>query len=330
MATRIECYYGESGAAKSSAIAALIEKIFRETGKSFRGYVGDGSAATYQDWGLVDVGAVHLCDYTIRDWPVTTLQQICEGMWPEDPEDPKSKMRKLTPEELARTAGWFIEGLSVGSNYLMGNKKGGLAEQSGRGVKIGQDSPISIKDLDTSQTGAYVAGSGPGTTVGGNPPAHYNVAQRQMLTNIERTKQLPGLVIWSAHERAGEDSVTAEKVIGPEVAGKALSAGLSKFFNNTLHFTIATKVTGKTADATTGKSVSGVVNEYRLYTRDHMDPDGLTAVKYKAVIRTPRPDLIRDYYVSAKPGAHVIEFYEDLAKAKAAQIADITTSINNN
>ena len=328
MATRIECYYGESGSAKSSAVAALIEKVFRETGKSFRVYVGDGSAATYQDWGLCDVGAVHLCDYTIRDWPVTTLQQITEGMWPEDPEDPKSKMRKLTPEELAKNAGWVLEGLSVGSNYLMGNKKGGLAEQAGRGVKIGQDSPISIKDLDTGPTGAYIQGSGPGTTVGGNPPAHYNVAQRQMLTNIERSKQLPGIVIWSAHERAGEDSVTQEKVIGPEVAGKALSAGLSKHFNNTLHFTIATKVTGKTADATTGKSVSGVLNEYRLYTRDHMDPDGLTAVKYKAVTRTPRPDMIRDYYVSAAPGQHLLAFYEDLAKAREAQKASINQQPN--
>ena len=323
MASRIDCFYGESGSTKSSGVAALIEKVFRETRKEFRIYVGDGSAATYIDWGLVDVGAVHLCDYTIRDWPVTTLQQICMGMWPEDVNDPNSKLRKLTPAELAKTAGWVFEGLSVASAYLMGNSKGGFAEQAGRGVKIGQDSPISIKDLETNATGGYVQGSGPGTVVGGNPPSHYNVAQRQMVTNIERTKQLPGLVVWTAHERAGEDSVTAEKVIGPEVAGKALSAGLSKMFNATLHFTIATKVTGKAADATTGKLVSGVLNDFRIYTRDHMDPDGLTAVKYKAVVRTPRPDMIRDYYTSEKPGQHLLDLYADLAKAREAQKADI-------
>jgi hypothetical protein len=316
--------YSETGGGKSSCIAALIAKVFRETGKSFRVYVGDGSAATYEDWGLVDVGAVHLMDYTMRDWPLTTMQQITEGMWPEDPLNPQSKMRRLTAPELAATAGWVYEGTSVASGYIMGNKKGGLAEQAGRGVKIGQDSPIMLKELDTNAQGNYVPGSGPGGTFGGNPISHYNVAQRHMLTNIERSKQLPGLVYWSGHERVGEDAVTSEKVIGPEVAGKALSAGLPKYFNNTLHATVAVKVGTKTADATTGKQVSGVFNEYRLYTRDHMDPDAITPVKYKAVIRTPRPDMIRDYYVSDKPGQNLLDFYADLQKAKEAQIAALS------
>jgi hypothetical protein len=298
--------------------------VFQETGKHFRVFVGDGSAATYQDWGLVDVGAVHLTDYTIRDWPLSVTQQITEGLWPTDPDDPKSPMRRLTPAEYGALAGWVFEGTAVMSNYIMGHKKGGLAEQAGRGVKIGQDSPIMIKDLDTSASGQYIPNTGTGFTFGGNPVAHYNVAQRHMLTNIERTKQLPGLVFWTGHERVSEDGVTGEKVIGPEVAGRALSAGLPKYFNNTLHLTIATKVTAKTNDATTGKGVSGVLNDYRLYTRDHMDPDGLTLVKYKAVTRTPRPDLIKDFYTGTEPGQHLLDFYGDLQKAKEAQIATMS------
>lgn len=326
MASRIEMDYGEPGSGKSSGIAYMIAKIFRDTGKHFRVFVGDGSAATYIDWGLVDIGAVHLVDYTIRDWPLSVTQQITEGLWPSDPEDPKSPMRRLTSEETRTLAGWVFEGTSVMSNYIMGHKKGGLAEQAGRGVKIGQDSPIMIRDCDTTATGAYDPKTGTGMVFGGNPVAHYNVAQRHMLTNIERTKQLPGLVFWTAHERVATDSTTSEKVIGPEVAGSALSPGLSRYFNNTRHHTVATRSV-KAVDGTTGKSVSGIFNEFRLYTRDHSDPDGLTLVKYKAVVRTPRPDLIKDYYTSTTPGKNLSDFYDDLQAAKEAQLSTMSASV---
>jgi len=71
-----------------------------------------------------------------------------------------------------------------------------------------------------------------------------------------------------------------EKLIGPEIIGKAMTSWISREFSNTLHFTLATAVS-KTTDKQTGKNVGSANQEYRVYTRDHFDPDGLTMVKYR-------------------------------------------------
>jgi hypothetical protein len=72
---------------------------------------------------------------------MTTFSQLTQGYWPADVNDPKSPLLAPKAEDLAKLGVFGIEGLSVGAQYLMGDVKGGLAEQSGRGIKIGQDSP---------------------------------------------------------------------------------------------------------------------------------------------------------------------------------------------
>jgi hypothetical protein len=125
------------------------------------------------------------------------------------------------------------------------------------------------------------------------------------------------MIIWTHHERGAEDKLQGETVVGPEVAGSALTATLAREFNNTLHFTTATKQS-KVVDTVTGKNITQEETEYRIYTRDHFDPDGKFSTKYRAGVRTPRPDMIQQYYSSKEPGTAILEFYRDLAKAKAA------------
>jgi len=314
----IECYYGQSGTGKSESISRLIERIFNETGLTARVAVGDGSAATYE--GLADAGVCEIADYSIRDWPLSTLSQFCEGYWPVEPLDPKSKMVPMTQEQLKKIGLYAFEGLSVGSLYIMGDKKGGFAQRSALGEKIGQDSPIQIVDLEKDKHGNVIPNSGPGTAFGGNPLAHYGVAQARMRGLIEKSKALPGWVIWTAHERAAEDKVTNQKLIGPEVAGGAMTANLSRVFNNTLHFATVEK-TRKEKDEHTDKQVDIVDAEYRIYTRDHFRPEGGTYVKYKAVCRTPDPANMPLYLESSEPGASLIEFYERIKKAREEQKA---------
>lgn len=322
----IECYFGPSGAGKSESAASVIRTIYEETGKTARVLIGDGSGATYES--LVAAGIVEMADYTIRDWPLSTMSQFCEGYWPEDPLDPKSKMVPITAPQHAKLGVYVIEGLSVGANYIMGDKKGGLAERGGRGEKIGQDSPIQIIDLDRNAQGNTVAGSGPGLQFGGNSLAHYGVAQRRMLGLVEKSKALPGWVIWTAHERPSEDKVSGQKLIGPEVAGGALTASVSRVFNNTLHFTQAQK-TDKKADEHTGKQVDVIDAEYRIYTRDHYRPEGNTFVQYKAVTRHPDPTGKRLgvelplFFESDVPGKSIIDFYENIKRARVADTAAI-------
>lgn len=324
----IECYYGQSGTGKSESAAAVIRAHYAETGKKARILVGDGSAATYSS--LVDAGIAELADYSIRDWPLSTLSQLCEGMWPADPEDPKSKLLPMTPAILATLGVYVIEGLSVGSNYVMGNMKGGFAWRGGRGEKISGDSPIQIIDADRNAGGGIIAGSGPGLAFGGVTLGGYGHAQRQMLGFIEKSKGLPGWVIWTAHEKSAEDKVTNQKLIGPEVAGGALTAAISRVFNNTLHFSTAEK-TSKVKDEHTEKSVDVIDAEFRIYTRDHFRPEGNTFVKYKAVTRHPDPNGLRLegcklplYFEDPTPGKSIISLYENIKKARMADAALIS------
>jgi hypothetical protein len=315
-----ELYYGPSGSGKSESIVAVIKRIFKETGKKFRVLVGDGSTATYEP--LVEAGIAEMLDYTTRDWPLSTLTQLCQGYWPLSVEDPKSKMVAMTKEQFATIGGYAIEGLSVGASYVMGDKRGGFSEQASRGVKIGGDNPVKLVDAMFDLNGIPIKDSGPMLTFGSVTLGGYGQAQRRMLGFVEASKGLPGWVIWTAHERASEEKISNQKVVGPEVAGGALTSGLSKHFNNTLHFTTAEKVIKK-KDGHTEAMVQELDAEYRIYTRHHFRPEGNTFVKYLAVSRTPDPKSMPLYLESETPGVSIIEFYKKVREAREKSIAEL-------
>lgn len=327
MAARIDLFYGPSGSGKSTGIVAIIKAAFKENGKPWRILVGDGSAATYADAGLIDAGVVELADYSVRDWPLTTFKALCQGSWPREVEDPASPLAPMTPADFKKYGGYAIEGLAVAGQYIMGDHvKGGLAYQSARGVKIGQDSPMKLVDSDYNEkTGLPIGGTGTGEVFGGNPVAHYGFGQRQLMSAFERSKKLPGWVIWTTHERSAEDKLSKNIIIGPEGLGEALTTNLSRHFGNTLHFTTAAKVE-KQLDAHTAKQIGVLDSEYRIYTRDHFHPEGTTMVKYRAVTRFPQgadATKLKLYYESDQPGVAVLDLYRTIADAKREAIEQL-------
>lgn len=331
MAKFFELYYGESGTGKSEAEAAVMKAIYNETGQVSRVMIGDGSAATYEP--LVEAGICEVLDYTTRDWPLTTITQLCQGFWPADVHDPKSPMVAMTPEVYRSIGVYGIEGLTVIGNYITGDKKGGLSEQASRGVKVGGDNPVKVVDIEFDSAGNPVKGSGPGTAFGGITLGGFGIAQKRILGFLEHAKGLPGWVIWTAHQRTAEDKVTGQKIVGPEAVGGALTAGLSKHFNNTLHFVTAEKLL-KVTDDHTQKSVDTVDAEYRIYTRDHFRPEGNSFVKYKAVCRTPLPNGWKDpsgkvigtmpqFFESSTPGEAILQFYTNVKAARVQSMSGI-------
>jgi hypothetical protein len=309
MADVFDLVYGEPGSAKTRSYLEVIKKINKETGKIARVYIGDGSYTMYKNSGLIKSGVVQAMEFATRDNPFTVCQQITGGFWPADPLDPKSKMVQLTAKQVEETGLWIFEGGAVMGNYLMGTVKGGLAWRAANGEVIGQEANIAFRD-------------DPDHKFGGNPLAHYNVGQRHLLSNVVRSKGLPGIVVWTTHERlddgergGGKDSPKSkvgDKVVGPEFIGKAMTVSISREFGNTLHFTIASKKVVEGKDTATDKSNYVEKMEYRVYTRDHYDPDGVVGYKYKAVVRAMDPSKVKDYYVSEKPGEGLIKLYEDL------------------
>lgn len=288
----------------------LAERFFKETGKKTRFYVGDQSKEMIQAAGLVEDGIAEICQFTDRDEPLSTTQFISDGYWPQDVDDPKSK---LIAPDMAKVrdlyAMWVYEGLSVFGTYIMGSIKGGLAERAGRGEKIGQDSPIQIQDPESK------------LRFGGNAPAHYNVAQNHIINCLLRSKALPGMVLWTAHERASEDKENGnERIIGPDAAGKALTAKLPLWFGNTIHLTTATKRV-KAKDPITLKDIDTFQMERRAYLMDHCDPDGLTAVKYVANTRCPLVKDAKGKIINPLPEyiapPDPIDFYKRIADARS-------------
>jgi hypothetical protein len=316
----MELFYGDPGSGKTRAIIELIRKMYKDTGKKARIYIGDGSAVMYEQ--IIDEGCIAgIMDFTIRDYPFTTCQQITEGLWPIDPKDPKSKMRLLTPQEINETGMWVFEGISTAGQYMMGDKPGGLAQRAADGESMGGDYVIMFSDSKEHN-------------FGGNSIVHYNLGQRHLMQDILRSKNFPGTVIWTAHERyddgtksegmakgqAGNKFALQEKKVGPEFIGKALTQIASRDFGNTLHFVTVTKKvqTGQT-DTVSGRSHYVNKSEYRVYTRDHFDPEGIAALKYIAVNRdvSDDPDHMPEYVVADKPGQAVLKFYEIIEQGKA-------------
>lgn len=331
MAKVFDCIYGGPATGKSEACARLIEHVYRTTGKGARIIVGDGSALTYEH--LVEAGVAEICEFGTREWPQDTLQKLTSGWWPHPISGelmPLGATDDPWINSLDDIGVYIIEGLSVAGAYIMGNVRGGLAERSGRGEKIGQDSPIRIIEGEIDAATGKLK-SGPGTSFGGNPPSHYNVAQRTMLECLQRSKNLPvDYVLWTAHEGDNnpEKDLNKESLIGPEVVGKALTGSIQRNFNNTLHCMTAHTKTKK-QDGHTKKQVDELDTEHRLYTRDHFAPSGASMTRYKACTRGV-DETFPQYIVADKPGIALLEFYDKLAKERTArvhQLNNITTQI---
>lgn len=101
-----------------------------------------------------------------------------------------------------------------------------------------------------------------------------------------------------------------------------MSAGLSKYFGNTLHFTTALG-TKRAQDTTTQKNVNQSSLEYRMYTRDHFDPDGQTPLRYRAVNRCAIPERLPDYIAGL---GNIKKFYTILADAAAERYGAVSPS----
>jgi hypothetical protein len=369
MASRVIIAYGESGSGKSEgALALFLWKLqqWRALGLDYimRVYVGDGSAATYLDTGLVinppegprnEDGLIELCFFKVYPWPLTTVNQITEGWFPEGGVHGAPLVAPEKQANFKRVRFWAYEGLQVVGDYMMGGEKlGGLAEQASRGIKIGPEAAIRITDtlyeIDKN-TGLPdplrpIKGSGTGASFGSNGQGHYMLAQGHLSGAFERTKALEGWVFWTSHERAAKDKSGYKKdgqdkdarvygaapvAIGPSAVGDALTLNIQKGANELLHFQKANRlVQAKEKDKVSDKLVNQLVTEHRIYTREHLDPDLDTPLRYRALVRSSTPDTVKDFYTgTAEEGSGIVKLYEDLAKAAQAKQKRALAALGN-
>jgi hypothetical protein len=328
MAKRVELVYGRSGSGKTTWCMQLAEAIYEKHGLKTRWLIGDGGFETVEAAGLVDAGIVEPFHYTIRNNPLQTTQFICEGYWPEDPLDPKSRMVAPNYDELGKKYGFFVfEGLTVMAEYVMGDKEGGLSQQAGEKAKAIRDLELKNQLITEDRKRAMSIGGGidspyvvtdlTGDLVfGGVSMSGFGFMQRRMKDFIERTRVLPGMVYWTAHQReieAKDNDDADEPIVGPDVAGKKLTSVIGASFGNTIHMHLASKKL-KEKDKVTGLEVEHLVVEHRAYTRPHYDPDRKTFVKFYANNRMPvtQRDLMPEFLTPADP----LKFYALLEEGR--------------
>jgi hypothetical protein len=274
--------YGVSGSGKTTWWLQMAKAVFAATGKKTRWYLGDGGGATIYMSGVTGGGVlddeiapapyVQIMNYNLWEHPLETTQRICEGWWPKDVTDPSSKLLPSSDDELAEIGLFVYEGLSVMSDYIMGDKLGGLANRMSKGESLNSDNSFKLKDGDL--------------TFGGNARTHYGFTQRRILDNVERTRALPGHVGFTAHERKSDDDDTRQSWIGPDVCGNMLTVKIGASFGNTIHLHPVRKVE-KINDPVTKKTIETISLERRAYTRSHYDPEAQHFTRYYANTRLP-------------------------------------------
>lgn len=299
MANRVELVYGKSQSGKTTWYLGIAEHLFLTKGLRTRVYLGDGGGETIYNSGLIEEGILDVWEFNNRPNPFATLQFATEGYWPENTHDINSKLIKTT--DFSPFGMFVYEGLSVGADYMMGDKVGGLGNRASKGEKIGQDTPYLLVEE--------------GLTFGGNPPSHFGFVQRRIIDLIERSRALPlHFVYWTAHERKAEDNeMKGVFEFGPDVCGQALTNKIGAYFGNSIHMHQVT-MKKKVKDALTGKEIDSLLMDRRAYTRRHADPEGNTGIKYYANNRTPKEfaDEMPEFLSPADP----IKFYQLLESAK--------------
>lgn len=197
--------YGDSGDGKTSLLGEFSEWIYKNTGKKTRLYSSDrGGAETIRPY--IDLGIIDLI--TLDNDPWVWLNCAVQG---------KIKVGGKWVTSITDDIGFYaFEGMTSIADELMSS----LAKKAGQGVNIGGGSSTSFKASD----------SGENLTISGNNMSHYNVVQMRVLEEVWKSQQLPGWTAWTAAVKRDEDPNASGKILGPAVAGKALTAELPRYF----------------------------------------------------------------------------------------------------
>lgn len=303
--------YGVSGVGKTTWWLQMAKAVYAATGKRTRWYLGDGGGTTIHvaggvrgraelDSELNPDGYIEIFTYNLLEHPLETTQRICEGWWP----GREGKLHSTTNDEWAEIGLVVYEGLTFMSDYIMGNRIGGLAHRMAKGEMLNNDASFKLKDGELM--------------FGGNARTHYGFTQRRMVDLVERSAGLPCHVGWTAHERKVEDEDARQTWIGPDVCGTQLTTKIGASFGNTIHLHTV-KGTVKAKDEATKKDVERVVLSRRAYTRSHYDPEGSHFVRYYANTRLPKevPVDFMPEYMDPDP----IAYYRRLQQASEAAAA---------
>lgn len=225
--------YGETQSGKTSLLGTMARALHQRTGKITRLILCDegGPSAIQPE---IDEGIIEVVDLVADEQPQSNLMWLAKGAWPgvNGSIDQKSKL----PSNVGMVA---LDSLTSAASLVINH-----FVQSG--LKIAQD----IVALREEQ----------GLKFGNAAPAHYGAVQQFILQLITQMGALPcERVVFTALESKAEDQVDKSVILGPLIAGKALTGVIPSRMNRLLHLEIAPSADRKS-------------RTYRIYFQPHVDP----------------------------------------------------------
>lgn len=215
--------YGRSRAGKTQLLAELAEHIKITTGLNTLVYsIDKGGIGPMVP--LIDLGVVKLVEQEETS-PWIFMNKASTGHI----RDSKGKWVK---EDLTQYGVVGFESMTGFSDAFMND----LASQAAAGVNIGGAGGVALT----------VTSDGESLKIGGNNMSHYNVVQNRILDEVWRSQKLNvPYIVWTASASRDEDPNSSGKVIGPAIAGKALTAEMLRHFDLTFRLDCAPAQQGK-------------------------------------------------------------------------------------
>ena len=203
--------YARSRGGKTSQLAELAEYAYKTLG---------GLALVYSiDRGgigpmvpLIDLGIIKLVEQENTD-PWIFMNKASTGHIRDD-------NGRWVKADLSQYSMIAYESMTGFSDAFMND----LANKSANGINIGGAANISFT----------VTGDSEAVKVGGNNMAHYGVVQSRVLDEVWRSQKLDvPFLVWTASASRDDDPNASGKVIGPAIAGKALTGEMLRHFDLT-------------------------------------------------------------------------------------------------
>lgn len=199
--------FGQTGAGKTAQIGELAEAYFKEHKLRTRLYTADrGGWETIKAY--VELGVIEVVPWVGDIWNyidhAVKGDKLVSGKWVPGIDDDIGM--------------YAYEGATSMADAVMS----WMADASARGVNIGGGGAFNF----------VAGGDGEKIKIGSSNMAHFGVAQQQVYQKATQSQSLPGTVLWTAGDRRGEDDATGG-VVGPQVAGKAMTGEVPRWFRYT-------------------------------------------------------------------------------------------------
>jgi GTPase SAR1 family protein len=214
--------YGRTGSGKTTQIGRLAEKVYQDSKgtKVTRLYSADsGGFDTIQPY--IDLGVIELVERGTTD-PWIWLEKSVNGCVRD------GQKFRLDPVANSKVGLWVFESAQSNAKALKSN----MEQKAAMGINVGGDTNTTFEVTDAASGEKLKIG----TTKGFQK---FSIPQDRVYQAMLTSHKLPGdYVMWTAGVSKDDDEINTNKVVGPDVLGKALTTQLPQDFNYTFRIDV--------------------------------------------------------------------------------------------